>query len=154
MFKSDFDSEEESKPDLLQIIKQMMDAYGNYEHQRQFLNAERKKLKDSLLSPEIQADLESIDLEFDQKEKLISENEKKVRKQLDSVINDYKKHVENTGQGETKIHSQLMNLTISDEVEVYWDTEGLDKLIKEGRTELLEFRKTKPLRTRLTKRGL
>ena len=138
--------------DEIAEIKKAMDEYGNFAHARELLKSEKKQLIDSIIPPEIQIEIESIEFETKEKEEVLDKKEKEARKKLDSLI---KKYIKNLDVGKEKIHlsSEMMNLTIS-EPETVWDTSALDAFIIAGHRELLPFRSQTLPKTRLTKKGM
>lgn len=129
-----------------------MDEYVDFTHQKELMKSEKEKIKNKIIPPAIQEELELIEEEFSPKEKALEENEKKYRKALDQKINQYVSKL-NMGKENVKIKTELGTLTIF-EPEIEWDTKGLDTLILAGNTELLKYRKENPPKTRLTKNNL
>lgn len=132
-------------------LKKALDQFGEVQGQKDLLAIEKSKVMKQALKPEIQAEIESIDEEFKAKEEAIKDREKKARKILDNILDEYAKSLKL--QDDETVKSDLITVTFY-KPEVEWDTAALDGYILAGHPELLSFRHEKPVKTRVMKNKL
>jgi hypothetical protein len=118
-------------------LQELMDFLADTEVQRDMVIAERETLKKEQIPPGIQVELESIDLEYADKIKLIEDNIKARKEQLQILLKEWAKSVK----------SQYY--TYSYEPVVEWNAEALDGYAL-NHPEILWMRKEGKPKTRLT----
>jgi len=111
------------------IIPRMLDQLAEYQAQREALQIEKQELIDSILTPEIRARLQEIEVEFGGKAEAINTN----MAELEDAI---KNAVEMTG---TTIKGRYLQAVWS-RPRVTWDTTSLDSFAA-LHPEILPFRK-------------
>ena len=131
-----------------QKLKELMDEYAEIAYKRDILAMEKKKLVDTVVPLDVKLELDSIDAEFENKEKALDLEEKKKKKEVDAATSAY---AQTLFVGKSQIHltSPLMTLTIS-EPEVIWNPDALDGYAQDH-PELLQFRSLGKNKTRLTR---
>ena len=130
-------------------IKKLMDNYGDYVYKKDALQAEKKSIIEKVIPPEVQAELDSVEAEFSDKEKMLEQQEKDARNILDNAIARFIESL-NLAADKVTLRSKLMSLSIT-KGEVKWDADALDGFVLGGHPELLSFRKEESPKTRLTK---
>ena len=129
-------------------IKKLMDNYGDFVYKKDALEAEKKTIRDKIIPPEVQKELDDLEAEFSGKEKMLERQEKDARNILDNAVARF---IESLNlKDKTTLRSRLMSLSIT-KGEVKWDADALDGFVLGGHPELLSFRKEESPKTRLTK---
>jgi hypothetical protein len=95
-------------------LKSALNAFGEFQHQRELLKADKQKIIDGIIPQEIQAELGEVDAEFEGKDRIVAEKEKSARKVLDMMLDQYAEGLELSGDDKVKINSDLAYATIEE----------------------------------------
>lgn len=111
------------------VIPKMLDQLADFQAKRDALLIEKQQLVDSILTPEIRAKLQEIDIEFQEKTETVNQN----IAELEEAI---KNAVKVTGES---IRGQYLQAVWS-KPRVSWDTKSLDHFAV-SHPEILSYRK-------------
>lgn len=76
----------EPSPAIASVIPRMLDQLADLQAQRDSLSVEKQRLVDSILTPEIRAKLEEIDLEFNEKAEGVNQNIAELEESIKRVV--------------------------------------------------------------------
>lgn len=126
----------------------LLDQWGGFVDQQELLKMEKQKTINSILTPEQIADIESIEFEFEEKEKVIREREKTARKQLDLVLRQYAEQVQLQKNEKRVVKGKFAKVSVSDG-DVEYDAKAIDAYAIAGHPEILAFRNEGKKKTRV-----
>ena len=112
-----------------EVIKSKLDILADYQSEKDVINLQKQELIDSILTPEIKAQIADIEAEFSGKSETVDEN-------IETITSEIKQAIIDTGESVKGdyLHAIWVKGRVS------WDTKSLDGYAV-AHPELLELRK-------------
>ena len=134
-------------------LKDALNAFGDFQHQREYLKAQKQELINKIIPPEIQMELAELEEEFEGKDKIVAEKEKSARKVLDMMLEQYAGTLALGDDDKVKLNSDLAYATI-EKGDIVWNPTALDAYAISGHPEILSFRKEEKPKIRVTRKKM
>lgn len=134
-------------------LKELLNKFGDLINKKELLAMEKRSIRNQIVSPEVQAELDALDEEFAEKEKLVDKQQEEAKQELKLMAERIAIQMSLAGElpeDGLKLKTDFASISVK-EGKVVYDSAELDNLIKNGETWLAKYRKQESPQLRVMK---